>query len=333
MARRERRPDGGGWRAWRRRPGAGPRGRLIALLAVLTAAVTALHRFVPNAGPRLGSLVENFLPWSGALVLVLALCALARRARVALVVLLLPAVVWAVLFGPLLLPDPPVEKRTLRVAQHNVADDNPDPAGTARTLLAADADLIALEELVEPALGVYRKELAARYPYRAVHGTVGLWSRYPITAHRSLDIRPRGVDASWQRALRAVVRTPEGETAVYVAHLPSVRIGAGGLASARRDESAARLGALLSAEELGRVVVAGDLNATVDDRGIAPLTSRLAVPDRGFALSFPEPFPVARIDQVLAGGGSVPRVSTLPATGSDHRPLLALITWDAPDRR
>ncbi|WP_234900073.1 endonuclease/exonuclease/phosphatase family protein [Streptomyces filamentosus] len=306
---------------------------MLAALAVAVAALTALHRFVPNAGLRLGSLLENLLPWSGAAVVLLALCALLRRARGALVVLLLPAVVWAVHFGPLLLPGGPAGARELLVAQHNVADDNPDPAGTARALSAADADLVALEELVEPALGTYREALAARYPYHAVHGTVGLWSRYPITGHRPVDIKPRDVTEPWLRALRAVVRAPHGETVVYVAHLPSVRVGPGGLASARRDESAARLGALLAAEEADRLVLAGDLNGTVDDRGLAPLTSRLAVPERGFALSYPAALPVARIDQVFAGGGTVPRVRTLPATGSDHLPVLAGIAWSGPAGR
>ncbi|MFD8011180.1 endonuclease/exonuclease/phosphatase family protein [Streptomyces sp. NPDC058955] len=305
------------------------RGRLLAGLGVATAGLLALHRFVPNTPGRLGSLLETFLLWLGPLTALLLLCAAVRRARTALLVLLLPAVLWAAAFGPRLLPAEPPGPRELTVVQHNVADDNADPAGTARALADSGADLIALQELVAPASAVYRRELAPRYPYHAVRGTVGLWSRHPLGTARALDIKPRDITEPWQRALRAEVRTPYGEVAAYVVHLPSVRLGPGGLGSARRDESAARLGRILAAEESRRVVLAGDLNGTVDDRGLAPLTSRLGTPARGLALSYPAALPVARIDQVLARGGRVPAIRALPATGSDHLPVLARVALDA----
>jgi vancomycin resistance protein VanJ len=125
------------------------------------------------------------------------------------------------------------------------------------------------------------------------------------------------------------VHTPHGEIAAYVAHLPSVRLGPGGFGSGPRDESAARLGAEVAAEPLAAVVVLGDLNGTVDDRGLAPLTSRLTAPPRGFALSWPAAFPVARIDQVLARGATPTRIRTLPPTASDHIPVSARLTFAA----
>jgi adenylyl-sulfate kinase len=116
--------------------------------------------------------------------------------------------------------------------------------------------------------------------------------------------------------MRTVVHTPRGEIAAYVAHLPSVRIRASGLASSWRDESAGLLGKALAAEQLKTVVLLGDLNGTVDDRGLAPLTSRMNVAQRGFAFSFPAAFPLARIDQVMARSAAVAHIRTLPATGS-----------------
>lgn len=107
-----------------------------------------------------------------------------------------------------------------------------------------------------------------------------------------------------------MVHTPHGEIAAYVAHLPSVRVRASGLASSRRDESAGLL---------------GDLNGTVDDRGPAPLTSRMNVAQRGFAFSFPAALPPARIDQVMARSATVAHVRTPSATGSDHLPVVARI--------
>lgn len=302
------------------------RGRGPAACAAVTALLLAFHSAVPNAVGRLGSLLETFLPWLGLVVVFLFGLALVRRSAVALVALLLPTAVWAWLFGGLLLPAGAHGAHDLVVVQHNVNDVNPDPAGTARALTDAEPDLIALQELMPPALAVYEKTLAPDYPYHAVEGTVGLWSKYPLTDARLLDIKPRGITDSWSRGLRAVVHAPRGEIAAYVAHLPSVRVGASGLASSWRDESAGLLGRAVAADRQKTVILLGDLNGTVDDRGLAPLTSRMNVAERGLAFSFPAAFPVARIDQVMARSASVAHLRTLPATGSDHLPVAARIT-------
>ncbi|NEB60602.1 endonuclease/exonuclease/phosphatase family protein [Streptomyces diastaticus] len=315
-----RRADGPGRSAW-------TRGRVLAVAAVLTAVLLVFHGAVPNRVGGLGSLLESFLPWLGGVVVVLLILALVRRSALALVALLLPAAAWTYLFGGLLLPAPDPGADDLVVVQHNVSDENTDPAGTARSLARAEPDLVALEELVPPALEVYARTLAPDYPYRTVRGTVGLWSKYPLTGSRPLDIRPRDIEEEWERGLRTVAHTPHGEVAVYVAHLPSVRVRASGLASSRRDESAGLLGDALAAEQRRRVVLLGDLNGTVDDRALDPLTTRLNVAERGVGLSFPAAFPLARIDQVMARAGTVGSLRTLPATGSDHLPVVARVTW------
>ncbi|WP_240803662.1 endonuclease/exonuclease/phosphatase family protein [Streptomyces sp. A0592] len=311
---------------WRATGGA--RGRVLTPLALLTAAVLMFHSAVPNTVGRLGSLVEAFLPWLGLVVALLLTAALVRRSAVAVVALLLPALAWLGQFGGLLLPAEHGAHH-LTVVQHNVSDENPDPAGTASALAAAAPELVALEEVTPSALPAYAAALESRYPHHAVEGTVGLWSKYPLTGVRRVDIKPAGIGEGWSRGMRAGVSTPEGEVAVYVAHLPSVRIGPSGFASQLRDESARLLGAAVAAEPVDRVVLLGDLNGTVDDRGLAPLTSRMAAPRRGFALSWPAAFPVSRIDQVLARSGTVGGIRTLPATGSDHLPVAARITWGA----
>ncbi|KUN98038.1 endonuclease [Streptomyces caeruleatus] len=299
---------------------------MLAACAVLTAVLLGFHRAVPNAVGRAGSLLESFLPWLGAVVMPLLGLALLRRSAVALVALLLPVAAWTYLFGGLLLPAPRPGARDLVVVQHNVSDENADPAGTARALADAEPDLIALEELVPGALPAYEEALGEDFPYHAVRGTVGLWSRHPLGGVRLVDIRPRGVQEDWSRGLRAVVRTPYGDVAAYVAHLPSVRVRAGGLASARRDESAGLLGEAVAAERVRTVILLGDLNGTVDDRGLAPLTSRMNVAERGFAFSFPAGLPLARIDQVMARSATVGHIRTLSATGSDHLPVVARVT-------
>nr|WP_320774276.1 endonuclease/exonuclease/phosphatase family protein [Streptomyces sp. CRN 30] len=302
------------------------RGRVLAALAVLTALLLLFHRAVPNSVGRLGSLLESFLPWLGLVVVVLLVLALLRRSATAAVALVLPVVAWLVHFGELLRPGPESEPPGLLVVQHNASDENTDPVGTARALTDAAPDLIALEELVAPGLGAYEKTLAPEFPYHAVRGTVGIWSKYPLSGTPHVDIRPEGITGPWSRGLRTVVHSPHGELAVYVAHLPSVRVGATGLASARRDESARLLGAAVAADEQKTVLLLGDLNGTVDDRGLDPLTSRLDAPGSGFAFSFPAALPVARIDQIMAGSATVGPIRTLPATGSDHLPVAARVS-------
>ncbi|WP_069171310.1 endonuclease/exonuclease/phosphatase family protein [Streptomyces griseus] len=326
------------------KPGKGParrgwrQGRVLALLAVLVACLLVFHGAVPQTPGRMGSLLETFLPWLGLAVPVLLVLALVRRSYLATAALALPVAAWTALFGGLVFShegiprdgsspgDGPAPRLT--VVQHNVSDVNPDPAATARALAAVGADLVALEELTPSALPAFEAALAADHPHHATRGTVGLWSAYPLTDVRLVDIRPRGVGEGWNRGLRATARTPWGEVAVHVAHLPSVRLGpADGFSSALRDESAVLLGEAVAAERLDRVVLLGDLNSTVDDRGLAPVVSRMSVPASGFAFSWPASLPVARIDQVLTRSATVTGIRSLPATGSDHLPVTARIRW------
>ncbi len=313
-------PAGRGWRGRRRGDG------VLAALPLLLASLIVGHGAVPNGPGRLGSLLETFLPWLGLGVPLLAGLALLRRSGVGLCSPLVAAAVWFAVFGSPPVPDggSPYD---LVVVQHNVSDTNADPRGTARQLSSAGGDVIALQEVTPSLLPEFGAALGEVYPHHVSFGTVGLWSRFPLTDARRIDIRPADLGDDWDRGLRATARTPHGDVAVYVAHLPSLRLGPSGFGSARRDESAALLGAALAAERLDRVVLAGDLNGTLDDRGLAPLTSRLNTPESGLAFSWPQRFPLARIDQVLARSAKVLNVRTLPATGSDHLPLAARIRF------
>jgi vancomycin resistance protein VanJ len=276
---------------------------------------------------RLGSLLETFLPWLGLAVPVLFVLALLRRSVTALVALLLPTAVWGNLFGGLLLAEDR-GAHDIVALQHNVSDENTDPVGTAGALIAAAPDFVALEELTSAALSVYATALASDYPYRAVEGTVGLWSKYPLSDVRPLDIKPEGIREDWSRGMRSSARTPWGDIAVYVAHLPSVRVRWNGFSTGWRDESAELLGAAIAAEKLDEVILLGDLNSTVDDRGLAPVTSQMPSAGRDFAFSWPAAFPVSRIDHVMTRSATVTNVWTLPATGSDHLPIAAGIKLD-----
>jgi vancomycin resistance protein VanJ len=309
---RRRRHKGSKWR----------RGWVIAVLAVLSALPLLFHRWVPNSVGNLGSLLDTFLPWVGLAVPVLALAALVRRSAIAGVALLVPAVVWGLMFGNLLIPGKGGGAYDLRVLSHNVDAANPDPEKTAQDLLAADADVMALEEITAADMKIYKAAFAEEYPYEVSRDTVALWSKYPVAQSKSVD-----VGFKWTRALRAEVSTPEGKVAVYVAHLASVRVGTSGFTSDQRNDTIEALGRQIADEKLAGVIVMGDFNGTANDRSLAPLTSGLrsaqGAAGHGFGFTWPSDFPMARIDHIMVRGVTPTKAWVMSPTGSDHRPVVA----------
>jgi vancomycin resistance protein VanJ len=306
----------------RRKSSTWRRGWLIAVLAVLSALPLLFHRWVPNSIGNLGSLLDTFLPWVGLAVPILGIAALVRRSAIAGVALLLPALVWGLMFGNLLVPGKGGGAYDLRVLSQNVDAANPDPERTAQDLLAADADLMALEEITAADMKIYKAAFAEQYPYVVSRDTVALWSKYPVAEGSSVD-----VGFKWTRALRAEVSTPEGKVAVYVAHLASVRVGASGFTSDQRNDTIKALGRQIADEKRAGVIVLGDFNGTANDRSLAPLTAGLrsaqGAAGWGFGFTWPAEFPMARIDHIMVRGVTPTKAWVMPSTGSDHRPVVA----------
>lgn len=305
-------------------PGVWRRGLLTALVALGLAAALLLHSQVPNAVGNLGSLWETFLPWGGLLIPVLLVAAVVRRSATALIALLVPAFAWWSLFGSLF-GDKSGAGGELTVATHNVSADHPDPAAAAGQLAASGADVIALQEIADDRVPLYERELADAYPYHTVQGTVGLWSTEPLTDTRHVDL-----DIGWKRALRATVQTPEGDVSVYVAHLPSVRVEfRSGFRAGQRDAAARRLGREIAADPVRKVVLLGDLNGTMNDRALAPVTAQMrstqGAAGDGMGFTWPAHLPMTRIDQIMVKGLEPVSSWTLPGTGSDHLPVAASV--------
>ncbi|MEU7825091.1 endonuclease/exonuclease/phosphatase family protein [Catellatospora sp. NPDC049133] len=288
------------------------RAGLVIAAALLLAAVLAGHRLIPNVH-GIGSVLDTIAPLFGLAVPVLAVAALLARSGKALLVVLLPAVIWAAMFGRALLPPPggPVQ---LRVVTQNLYADNPDPQTTVEALAAGGPDLIALQEASGGTIETVAERLAKTYPHYAVRSTVGLLSRYPITGITGVDT---GLD--WTRALRAVVKTPQGDVAVYVVHLGSARIND----TAIRDHTIDMLAQAVREDEAQRVLVLGDLNTAATDRAIAPLSALLsdAQADAGWGYGFtwPSSLPVMRPDHVLYRGLTATQAGVLRTPGTDHR--------------
>lgn len=309
-----------GWRdrgIWRR-------GLVLSALALVVALIMVVHSHIPNSVGNFGSLVDTFLPWIGLAVPVLLVLALVRRSVTALIVLILPVAVWLNLFGGLV-TDKSHGRGDLTVATHNVNAENSDPTATARTVVASGAQVVALEELTTRAAPAYARALAGTYPYHSVQGTVGLWSKYPLSATKPVDIK-----LGWVRAMRSTVSTPKGKVAFYVAHLPSVRVKVDtGFEAGQRDRSAEALGVAIRGEPLKNVVLLGDLNGTMNDRALSPVTAQMrstqGAAGDGFGFSWPASFPMARIDQIMVRGADPVSSWALPETGSDHLPIAASV--------
>jgi vancomycin resistance protein VanJ len=309
------------------RPGPWQRGLVLAVLAVLLGLVLLLHAAIPDAVLNAGSLLETFLPWLGLLIPVLLAGALLRRSASAAVALLLPALAWVNLFGGTL-SDKSDPGGGLTVISENVNAGNPDPAATARGLAGSAAGVVALEELAPQAVPAYARGLARAYPHHVVLGTVGLWSKWPLSHVEPVDI---DLDTPG-RALRATVATGHGPLTVYVAHLWSVRVNPkAGFSSLERDDNEQALAQAIADDPAKRVVLFGDLNGTLGDRAFrgldAELASAQAVAGSGFGFTWPAAFPVVRIDQIMVRGVRPDRSWVLPANGSDHRPVAATLSW------
>ncbi|WP_346534640.1 endonuclease/exonuclease/phosphatase family protein [Micromonospora sp. DPT] len=296
------------------------RGLVLVLLAVLLAAVLAGHRAVPNVH-GLGSLLDSASPLLGVGVPVLALAALLRRSRRALVAVALPAAVWALMYAGVWLPPAAGSGPAgIRVASQNLRAGNPDPAGTVAPLAEAGVDLIALQEVDDA--NRLTADLRQRYPHRASVSTVALWSRYPIRDSAGVD-----TGLGWTRALRAVVATPRGDLTVYVVHLGSARAGD----TATRDETVRTLAGAVRSDRADRLLVLGDLNTATTDRVFTPLTRLLhdaqADAGRGFGFTWPSSVPVTRPDHVLYRGLTPTTADVLRTPDSDHRAVTAGFRW------
>ncbi|WP_170225223.1 endonuclease/exonuclease/phosphatase family protein [Nocardioides albertanoniae] len=304
------------------------RGTVCAFLLVATGAVMALHAWVPSAY-GLGSLVETFLPWLGAVAVLLVLIGLLRRSVTAVIAFLVPALVWAWMFRPELSDhqaDTP--RHDLVVVQHNVGDTNKDIDGTVEKILAASPDVVTLDEVLPRRIDDYTRAFGDALPHHATSGTVGVWSAEPLVNPTPLDLRPGGVDASWRRALRVEVRPDDGpNVAVYAVHLPSTRLGLRGLNLSVRNESIRLLAKKLADDDADVLIVSGDLNTAYGDRALRPVTSQVSEPRHRFGFTFPAALPLIRIDHVLARGAVVEDVRPMDRTGSDHLPVVALLRW------
>lgn len=222
-------------------------------------------------------------------------------------------------------PVPP--SQSLTVITYNLWDRNPRMAEVARWLATGPADLVVMTELPVPAAetfwrtGVYAHRLTVHDPAidtrRIADGrTIGLYSRHPI-----VDAFKFRAELGLLPAAFARLEIP-GAAAVWVVAVDShPPMSAARLAD--RDRLLLALARRIG-ELDGPVIVAGDFNATPFTPVFGDFLRYARLAPAGL---FPATWPVwlgpfgIRIDHILVRGLAVGGAETLPARGSDHRPL------------
>ncbi len=241
-------------------------------MSALVLLLVVIGSWVPGF---VGTAAAAVLPWCGLALALVAVLALFSARRV-LLVILLPALVWALAIFPSL-PGfgaaPSADAAPLTVVSQNVRAQSGGAAASAAELAGHGADVIALTELDADSLTAARDALAAEYPYSYAIGTVAVWSRSPLANAQPLTL---GLD--WRRALRVEVQTPDAAVAVYVMHAASVRPGH----QQDRDTMLSGIADAVASDPAESIIVVGDFNAASADPALGAIRSQLGLgaPDR-----------------------------------------------------
>ena len=287
--------------------------RWLALASAVLLVVVACG-WIPGV---VGTAVSAVLPWLGLVLLALLISALFLARRV-IVLVLVPALLWALAMVPALpgMPSPSTPESAsaseLTVVSQNVRARSGGAAASAAELARSDADVIALVELDSDSLAVAQDALAAEYPHSYTVGTVGVWSRYPLSSAEPLTL-----GLGWKRAIRVEVQAPETPVAVYVLHAASVRPGH----QHDRDTMLGGLADQIAADSAASLIAVGDFNAPSTDPSLAALRAEaewVRPTDGTLGFTWPVAFPLVRIDHVFVRGLDVVSSSTLRAGNSDH---------------
>jgi len=240
----------------------------------------------------------------------------------------------------------------LSVLTHNVLFSGGDPSRTVDALVAADADVVALQEVTPAWAARLERALRGDHPYALLDphpGALGyaLYSRYPLTSPATL--RPRGHNGFAQCAR---LELPSGPVPLCNVHLMppplTARLEALEANARLRAEQCERVKAFLDlGGGRGPAMAVGDFN-TGDYEPLYRRISAELVDAAGSTALFPgRTFPnpsvapvgplgaLVRIDYVMVRGGVQPMEVTVgSATGSDHLPVRAVLRLrNAPARR
>lgn len=294
----------------------------VGIFAVAIMALLFGHALLPEAyGVAL--VVESFLPWLGAVILALLLVALLSKAWFGVIPAAAALVSWCILFLPVLVGGiaaapavgiPGGATNDWTVVTQNLRAGNPDAYAAVEMLIDSGADVVVLQELTGPGLELISPLMDGTYGYRQVAGTVGVWSRFPLSQGE-----PLALGLGWSRALSVHVESPDGPVQLYAVHLPSVRPGE----VSGRNSGLAKLGRMVAADPSPRILVVGDFNTSTTDRAFAPMLAILDDARAGFGFTWPAGLPATRPDHILFRGFTISAASVIATPGTDHLATMA----------
>ena len=255
------------------------------------------------------------------------------------------------LYGDLWLPKPPLananSNETLTVMTYNMYGFSTEPANVVAAIRAAQADVIAIQELNGPTAEALQRELSGDYPYQQLNPRpdvtgMGIISRYPL---RETTERLAGI---WVGPPQVVSVDFQGRP-VWLLNLHPYSSGVGGGLpttinslhwSVQMREEDAQIVLALAAAHPEPLIVAADLNSTDRSSVYALMTSTLtdAWRERGWGWGrtlggdfkrLPFPLWLIRIDYIFHSAHWRTESVTLGAwdDSSDHRPVIARLVW------
>ncbi len=252
------------------------------------------------------------------------------RSRPVVVLLVIPILLWVAARPPRAAPGDgwPVRVMSYNVHQGYATSGAQDLEALARTIEAADADVVALQEVSRgwvingstEMLTWFARRL--RMPYAWGPAADAIWgnailARRPILTSANAEL-PRGGAPMRRAVLWAEVDVGRGERLLVIAtHFHHVE-----RQGHIREPQAAAVTQLWNRRE--RTVVLGDLNATPDAREIvmlkeAGLRDAFAVAGHGSGLTYSSVTPERRIDYIWVSPDLRPRdFRVLPGQASDH---------------
>ena len=275
-----------------------------------------MHDLVPTTR-GLALIVDTLLPWSWVLIAFLLLVALFRLSLLSVAGVMVPAVVWASMFWPYLRPAGDPGESDLTVATQNVGAKLPQPSATALNVIEEDPDIATFQEVESLSGQIIQDQMDSHYEHAEVQGSVGVWSKWPMSAPEDVDL-----GLQWIRAFATTISTDHGDVRFYAVHVPSVRPGQ----ESMRNAALRTLSERVEDDQAERVIVAGDFNSASSDRYFEQMTddltdSREAV-GGGFGFTWPSRLPVTRLDHSLSRGLEPVADEVMDRGTSDHRAVL-----------
>jgi vancomycin resistance protein VanJ len=219
---------------------------------------------------------------------------------------------------------------------HNAGNGHAKPPRLAQVLRESEADIIGLQEITVKQAEMLDMLLPAAYPYRVLYGEgipgKGILSRFPIVDTHRLHFFPNRPDLWGQIDVGGrMLQLVNGHPWPPRAHRNGYYQG---------PETREHIRNLLALATTGRpTIVVGDFNFT-DRSGVyaefaeAGLTDAFQAAGKGRGGTLPVHVrgipltPVARVDYILHTAHFRTEEAWVgSSTGSDHRPVLARLSW------